>query len=170
MLKRTIKYTDFNGVDQTEDHYFNVSPREFAEWEMNEATLLEDGNVAGGFLAHLENVGKSKDGKLIMSTFKDIISRSYGVRSDDGRRFVKSAQLSEEFLQSGAYDQLFIELVTNADKAAEFVRGIVPVTTVSDQPQVTTITAIDTLSADQLRDELLRRQAETDGPYGEIGG
>jgi hypothetical protein len=52
---------------------------------------------------------------------------AYGIRSDDGRRFMKSEQISKEFSETGAYDEIFMWLITGGDKAvAEFINGIVP--------------------------------------------
>ena len=64
--------------------------------------------------------------KGLIDLFKDLILRSYGEKSADGRRFIKSKELSTAFSQTEAYSELFMELVTDAEKAAEFVNGITP--------------------------------------------
>lgn len=117
MLKKTIKYTDYNGVERTEDFYFNLSKAELTEMELE---------VPGGFSAMIQKISKTQDTPSLIKIFKDLILRSYGVKSDDGKRFIKSKELSEEFSQTEAYSELFMELSTNAEAASEFVNGIVP--------------------------------------------
>lgn len=117
MLTKTIKYEDWNGVEREEDFYFNLSESELMEMEMS---------TEGGFTNMMNKIVKRKDAPQLMETFKKLILKSYGEKSDDGRRFVKSAQLAEEFSQTPAYDSLFMELCTNADSASAFVNGIVP--------------------------------------------
>ena len=117
MFKKTITYTDYNGVERTETFYFNITT--------NELIRLEVGRD-GGFEAYLKKIIDAKDAPEIMEAFNSLIMLSYGVKSDDGRRFIKSMELSEEFSQTPAYDALFLELCTNNKKAAEFVNGIMP--------------------------------------------
>jgi hypothetical protein len=119
MIKKTVTYDDFNGNTRTEDFFFNLSPAEIVEWEMRE-------NLNGGLPELLERVAKSNDGNFIMDTFRLLISKSYGVKSQDGRSFNKSVEIANGFMGTDAYSQIFMELVTDAGVAAEFVRGIVP--------------------------------------------
>lgn len=117
MLKKTITYTDYNDVERTEDFYFNLSKAEVAEMELS---------VDGGYGEMIKKVVSAKDGKTIMKVFKDFIYKSYGIKSDDGRRLIKSAEISDSFLQTEAYSELFMELCTNADSAAIFVSAVLP--------------------------------------------
>lgn len=117
MLKKTITYTDYNGVERTEDFYFNLTKAELMEMEMG---------TSGGFAEMIQRVIAAKDAPTIISVFKDIILKSYGQKSPDGRRFVKSEQLREEFSQTEAYSILYMELATNDEAAANFVNGIMP--------------------------------------------
>lgn len=117
MLKKTISYTDYDGNERTEDFYFNLSKAELGEMELS---------TAGGMEKMLKSIVADEDGKRMIEIFKDIILKSYGVKSLDGKRFIKSAELREEFSQTEAYSNLFIELLTNADKASEFINGIMP--------------------------------------------
>lgn len=117
MLKKTITFKDLDGNDVTEDFYFNLNKAEIAEIELS---------YDGGLSTQLERIIAKKDGGEIISTFKDIMLRSVGRRSDDGRRFIKSQDITNEFVQTEAYSEMFMELVTNADAAAEFVRSIMP--------------------------------------------
>lgn len=126
MLKKTITYTDFNDTEQTEDFYFHLSRTDLAELSFEHP---------GGLSKYLEDMVKSEDAKLIMSTFKAIISRSVGVRSEDGRRFDKSDAISNEFMNTAAYDELFMELVTDDKLALAFVKGILPSTLVESAEQ-----------------------------------
>lgn len=117
MLKKTITYTDYNEVEHTEDFYFNLSKAELAELETT---------VPGGFGAMIDKIIKAGDTVKLAELFKDIICRSYGVKSDDGKRFIKNKETLDAFLESEAYSELYFELATNADKAAAFVTGILP--------------------------------------------
>lgn len=117
MLKKTVTYTDYNGVERTEDFYFNLSKAEVAEMELS---------VDGGLSQMLENIVKSKDNKQIISIFKNIVLKSYGEKSLDGKRFIKSDEIREAFAQTEAYSEIFIELALNEQAAAEFINGILP--------------------------------------------
>ena len=117
MLKKTMTYTDYNGEKRTEDFYFNMSRAEVTEMELS---------INGGLSAMIQRVTEEKDVPTIISIFKDLVLRSYGKKSPDGRRFIKSKELSEEFSQTEAYSDLFMELATDSAKAAAFVNGIMP--------------------------------------------
>lgn len=117
MLKKTITYTDYNDVERTEDFYFNLSKAEIAEMELS---------TEGGFAEMVQRIVNAKDAAAIVDTFKKMILKAYGIKSDDGKRFMKSKEISEAFSQTEAYSQLFIELSTNADAGAAFVKGIMP--------------------------------------------
>lgn len=117
MLKKTITYTDYNDVERKEDHYFNLSKAEVMELEMS---------TQGGLAEMIKRIVAAQDVPAIIQVFKDLIRKSYGVKSPDGKRFIKSQAIWEEFEQSEAYSDLFMELSTNADEAAKFINGIVP--------------------------------------------
>jgi hypothetical protein len=119
MLKKTITYTDFNGLERTEDFYFNLTKAEVAEMEMS---------TEGGLVQKLEKIIQTQDGKQIMAIFKDIILKAYGEKSPDGKRFVKNQDLRDAFEQTEAYSELFMECATDAEAAASFMNAIVPTT------------------------------------------
>ena len=117
MLKKTVTYVDYNGVERTEDFYFNLSKAEVTEMELS---------VEGGFSKMLEEIVKSNDNARILELFKEMVLKAYGEKSADGRRFVKSKELSEAFSQTEAYSEIFMELELNKKAAAAFVNGIMP--------------------------------------------
>lgn len=117
MIKKTVKYVDYNGVERVEDFYFNMTKAEVAEMEMS---------VEGGFSKMLEELIASKDNVRIVQLFKEMVLKSYGEKSPDGRRFVKSKEISEAFAQTEAYSEIFMELALNEEAAAAFVNGIMP--------------------------------------------
>ena len=117
MLKKKITYTDYNDEERTEDFYFNISKAEL---------VLMESSVTGGMRQRLEKIVQSRDNVAIMEVFKDLIHRSYGVKSDDGKRFIKSEELSNEFEQTEAYSELVLELLSDADAASKFVNAILP--------------------------------------------
>lgn len=117
MLKKTITYTDYNGSERTEDFYFNLSKAELMEMELS---------TTGGLAETIQRIVKAQDAPAIIKIFKDLVLKAYGEKSPDGKRFIKSKELADSFAQTEAYSDLFMELATNADAAAEFVNGIVP--------------------------------------------
>ena len=117
MIKKTIKYVDYDGNEREEDFYFNLNKAEIAEMQMT---------ASGGMDKFINRIINEQDGKRIVELFKELVLKSYGKKSDDGRRFIKSQELRDEFSQTEAYSELFMELATNADAAAAFVNGIIP--------------------------------------------
>ncbi|MEY8515326.1 hypothetical protein AALC25_00090 [Lachnospiraceae bacterium 29-84] len=117
MLKETIVYVDYNDMERTEDYYFNLTEAEIMEMEMS---------MNGGLAEMIKRIVKSQDFPSIVKIFKEIILKAYGEKSLDGRRFIKSEELSREFSQTEAYSKLFMKLSTDADAAARFMNGIVP--------------------------------------------
>ena len=117
MLKKTITYTDYNGVERKEDFYFNLSKAEIMEMELG---------TAGGFAEMIQKIIDAQDGPTIVKIFKDLVLKAYGEKSADGKRFIKSEELSKEFEQTEAYSNLFMELATDANAASDFVNGIIP--------------------------------------------
>ena len=117
MIKKTVTYVDYNGVERTEDFYFNLSKAEVAEMEMS---------VEGGFSKMLEEIVASKDNVKIVSLFKQMVLKAYGEKSADGRRFMKSEEISKAFSETEAYSEIFMSLALNENEAAAFVNGIMP--------------------------------------------
>lgn len=117
MLKKTIKFTDYNDVERTEDFYFNLSQAEILEMEMVEV---------GGLTNMLNKIIATQDHAKLVEVFKDLILKAYGEKSADGRQFIKSKELSKAFSETEAYVELFMELSTNAEAATNFVNAIVP--------------------------------------------
>ena len=117
MVKKTIAYTDYNGTERKEDFYFNLSKAELMEMEMS---------ISGGLTEMINKVVAAQDAPTIIKVFKDLILKSYGEKSADGKRFVKNDEIREAFSQTEAYSELFMELATNPDEAAKFIAGIMP--------------------------------------------
>lgn len=121
MLKKTITYEDFDGNQRTEDFYFNISSTELTELEMS---------VDGGFGAFVQRISQAQDVPSLSKVFREFILMSYGEKSADGKRFIKKDaeghKLADQFVDSAAYDTLFMELVTDDKKAADFLNSIIP--------------------------------------------
>lgn len=117
MLKKPITFKDLDGNEVTMDFYFHLSKAELIELE-----IVNQGGLSG----RLQRIGESNNGRMIMKEFKDLIRMSYGERSEDNLRFIKSPELSEAFLQTNAYEVLFIELVTDPNAGAAFINGLMP--------------------------------------------
>lgn len=117
MLKKTHTYEDFDGQTRTEDFYFNLTEAELTEMEYS---------LNGGLSQLLEKIIKENDQKQIIEYFKEIVIKSYGVKSMDGRQFIKNDRIREEFASTMVYSDIFMELAHDAAKATEFVNGIMP--------------------------------------------
>ena len=117
MLKREIEFEDFNGVKTTEVFYFNISKPELIELEVE---------YDQGFGQMLQNVVEAKNNKELIKQFKRIVLIAYGQKSEDGKRFIKSDKLREEFAQSAAYNELFMELATDDNAAVAFLTSVLP--------------------------------------------
>ena len=121
MIKKTITYEDYNGVERTENFYFNLNKAEVLEMEMG---------TEGGMAESIQKIIDAKDAPAIIRVFKDLVLKAYGVKSDDGRRFMKTkpdgTRYADDFSETEAYSQIFMELATDADAAATFVNGIIP--------------------------------------------
>lgn len=125
MFTKKITYTDYNGVERTESFRFNLTRSEIVEMQLE---------TDGGLDKLLQRIIDAKEETKLIKLFKTLILKAYGEVSDDGKRFVKNAALSEAFSQTEAYDKLFMELVTDTDAATKFVNEILP--TVSNSNSV----------------------------------
>lgn len=130
MLKKNIKYTDYNGVEREEDFYFNLSKAEITEMELG---------TTGGLSEMIQKIIDTKDIPQIVKLVKDIVLKAYGVKSADGKQFIKindaGVPLSRAFSQTEAFSVLYMELATDADAAAKFVNGIMPADMVTEEAQ-----------------------------------
>lgn len=117
MLKKTITYTDYNGIERTKDFYFNISKAEVLELEMT---------TPGGYLNLLENIINTKDTQSLYKWITELIKKAYGVKDNDGDKFVKNQAVLDDFLQSEAYSEFMVELVSDDKAASDFVNAIFP--------------------------------------------
>lgn len=117
MLKKTITYTDYDGLERTEEFRFNLTKAELVDMELT---------TAGTFSETMKRIIAEKDIIRIAKLFKELLLKSYGVKSDDGKRFVKNPELSEAFSQTEAYSDLYIELLSNPEEAAKFFAEVAP--------------------------------------------
>ena len=124
MLKKTIKYADFDGNERSDECYFNLSKSELTEMEMSEN---------GGFDKYIEKIVETKDMKKIYQIFKELVLMSYGEKSYDGKHFIKKKtvdgeviRLRDEFEQTGAFDELMMELLSDEKASADFINHVVP--------------------------------------------
>ena len=115
MYKENITYTDLNGGQRTEDFYFDLSKPEIVKMQAS---------AKGGYDVQLKSIAASLDGAKIMDFFENFVSKAYGVKSEDGRRFMKSDEISRSFMETPAYEVLFEKLVTDDKYAADFVNAV----------------------------------------------
>lgn len=122
MFKYSIKYTDYNGVEREEPYFFNLSKAELMEMELSTQAGVEE---------MIRVMIATKDNAKIVAMFKDLILKSYGIKSEDGRRFIKSKELREDFEQSEAYSEFFMKLLANEDDLqTKFINGVISGTNV----------------------------------------
>lgn len=138
MIKKTVTYFDFDNNERTETHYFNLNQNELIEIAMDipddvsktvgsDPSQFDKEAVAIGLI---EKMGQ----KGIMGFVKDLLLKSYGIKSEDGRRFIKNPQLREEFSQTIAFDTIFMELMADDKAAADFVNGVLPANVIEKMP------------------------------------
>ena len=117
MFKKTVTYEDYKGNTRTEDFYFNLNKAELVELELG---------TKGGLTVMMDRIIAAQDNATLFKIFKDLVSKSYGVLSDDGRKFVKNQEVLDDFMQTEAYSIIFSELATNEEAAAEFFNNVIP--------------------------------------------
>lgn len=117
MVAKTLTYEDFNGNQITETFYFNLSKAELIEMQVS---------VEGGLDKVLKRVSEEKDPAKLLNLFKMFVLKSFGVKSEDGKRFIKDDALTEAFTQTNAYSELYMSLIQDTNAAIDFITGIVP--------------------------------------------
>lgn len=121
MVKKTITYTDYNGVERTETFYFNFTETEIIEMEYGTTV---------GMIETVQKIINAKDEPALINIWKEFILKAYGEKSPDGRLFMKEDEngrpLANKFKQTEAYSKLFMELASDSDAASKFVNGLIP--------------------------------------------
>lgn len=117
MYKITETYTDYDDNQRTEDFYFNYSEAELTDLQFS---------VSGGLAGMIDKIIKTNDMPKLVELFRELIQKAYGVKSNDGRRFMKSPELTKEFTETVAYSQIYMRLATDSKAAQEFINNVVP--------------------------------------------
>jgi hypothetical protein len=117
MIKKTVTYTDYNGIERTESFYFHFTQAELVDMEMS---------TEGGFAERIQRIIDAKDQTSLLKVIKQFVLDAYGVKSDDGRRFIKKPEVKEAFVECPAYSEIYMEFLSDDKFAAEFVNGVVP--------------------------------------------
>lgn len=117
MIKKTVSYVDYDGNDRVENFYFNLTQTELTDLSVKHS---------GGLNDYIQSIIDAKDVKELYSLFKEIIDMSYGKKSEDGRRFMKSQEILDDFKQTLAYDKLVVSLANDEEEAAAFIKGVIP--------------------------------------------
>ena len=140
MFKHTIKYTDYNGQERSEQFYFNLSKAELMEMELSTQAGVEE---------MIRVLIATNDNAKIVKVFKDLILKSYGIKSEDGRRFIKSDELRNQFEQSEAYSECFMQMVANEDNLQnKFINGVISGTNVPNMDEKEAINKLKELGYD----------------------
>lgn len=117
MLKKTLKYTNYDGVEREKDYFFNLKKSELIDLQYK---------TPKGFISYIEEITKSGDNSELWKAFRDIVLLAYGEKSDDGERFMKSEEISKAFEETEAFSVLIMELIEEDDAASDFINGIMP--------------------------------------------
>jgi len=150
MLKKTIKYEDFNGQMREETFYFNLSKAELMEMELSTQAGVEE---------MIKMLIATKDNAKIVQIFKDLILKSYGIKSEDGTRFIKSQELRDSFEQSNAYSELFMEILGNSDSQVNFINSVISGVNMPEMKEEEAIAKLKELGYDTSRiEESLKAQ------------
>lgn len=136
MIKKTVSYEDFDGNVRNEELYFNLTKFEATQFALDLPAEIADeikqDNIDPNNLESIAKIMEKLGPKGIIGFIRQLVMKSYGVKSEDGRRFEKSEKLSEEFSQTMAFDNLMMELLTNDEEASKFVNGILPASLLND--------------------------------------
>lgn len=144
MFKDIIKYTDYNGIQREETFYFNLSRAELIEMELSTQAGVEE---------KIRLLIATKDNAQIMHTFKDLLLKSYGIKSEDGTRFIKSQQLRDEFEQSEAYSELLVKLLSDEQYQIKFINNLINGSNVPEVNEEDAIAKLKELGYDTSRIE-----------------
>lgn len=117
MIKKTVTYVDYNGIERTESYYFHYTEAEILDMEMS---------TEGGFAERIQRIIDAKDQTALMKEIKKFVLDAFGVKSEDGRRFMKSQDIKQAFVESPAYSEIWLELLSDDKMASDFVNGVVP--------------------------------------------
>lgn len=117
MLKKRIAYIDFDGTEREEDFYFNLTKTELIKWNFSKE---------GGLEPLIKKIIDSKDNKELLAMYDELITMAYGIKTDDGKHFKKSSEITDEFKETNAYDQMFIEFLRKPEDFGAFIKGIIP--------------------------------------------
>ena len=117
MYKITETYTDYDDNQRPEDFYFNYSEAELTDLQFS---------VSGGLAGMIDKIIKTNDMPKLVELFRELIQKAYGEKSNDGRRFMKSPELTKEFTETVAYSQIYMRLATDSKAAQEFINKVVP--------------------------------------------
>lgn len=117
MFRYDTTYTDWNGVERTESFFFHFSEAEAFEMELTKEGRLSE---------HLQRIINAMDQPALIKEFKEIVLKAYGEKSEDGKRFIKSKELSDAFSQTVVYSELFMKLASDDKFAAKFVNKVIP--------------------------------------------
>ena len=117
MQKETITYVDYNGITRTEDFMFNLTEQELVDMQLT---------TAGGYSETVKAIIDARDQPALIAIFKELLLKSYGKKTPDGRRFDKSKEIVDDFVHCPAYSILYMRLVTDDQYAAKFISGLIP--------------------------------------------
>lgn len=117
MIKKTYTFIDFDGNERTEDYYFHLFDADIVKMELG---------VDGGLTEKIKRIIAARDIPEIIKTFDEMIDASYGIKSPDGREFIKSPEITAKFKATEGYSKLFMDFVTKEGFAADFFNSLIP--------------------------------------------
>lgn len=117
MLKKEVNYTDFDGNEVKDVLWFHLNEIEIKEM---------DKDISGGLIKYMEKIIDTDNADALIDIFKDLMIRSYGIKTPDGKHFYKNDEIKNDFIHSAVFPKLYMEFITNTNAAVDFINGIVP--------------------------------------------
>lgn len=147
MIRKTVKYTDFDDNEVTETFEFNLTKA-----ELTELNFLEDGSDLATVLGAMAD--GSTNVRQVLEILKDILTKAVGKKSDDGKLFEKNDRIRAELFATNAYSELLYELIDSPQKAADFMTGLLPKDIRSEYKKAVNTDDFDNLTPEQMRERL----------------
>lgn len=129
MIKKTVTYKDFNDEEQTDELLFHMSKADLIQLQMEEG--------GDGFGEYIQQITDAEDSAEVWRIFKKILKMSFGKKSPDGKRFIKTDEQWDEFTSSEAYSTLVMDLMSDPNAMAEFITKLVPQDLDADVAKIT---------------------------------
>jgi hypothetical protein len=119
MFPRTITWKDpFTQKEVSREFWFGITPAEIAEMKLAHRKDLSE---------YLDAIIEAQDNRELILLYKALIEEGVGVREE--ARFLKARDypdVHKDFFATGAYNQLFVDLLQSGDQGVKFLTDMFP--------------------------------------------